>query len=71
MGKNYARKARNLRRFSVVMFVMAGVFLVLGVGLLVATGKPTSLITVGSALVIALSGISLRGSAQTYEHLAR
>lgn len=59
------RRARGNRIVSVVMFVVAGLFAVAGVALLIITGKPTSIITITSAVVIASSGFSLRMTAAT------
>lgn len=71
MAKNYAAKAKSLRIQSVVMFAVAGILAVFGLVVLIATGRPFNIITIASAVVIVMSGMSLRMSARNYDYLAR
>lgn len=57
------KRARSNRIISNVMFVAAAAFVISGIVLMIVTGKPTSVITVTSGVIIAFTAASLRSTA--------
>lgn len=64
------RRARRNRTVSVVMFVLAGVFIIGGIVLVVVTGSPKLLTTIVSGATLGICGLSMRLSASTQDFTA-
>ena len=67
---DYRKKARNARRWSIALFIGAGIFAGLGIFLFVSTGSLINLVTISSSAIIVVSGLGLRNSAASFDRLA-
>jgi uncharacterized membrane protein YczE len=71
MSTDYRRKAKHLRRTSNAFLILAGLSAVLALVMLLNGFIPQGAITLGSVVIITLSGLSIRLSANQFARLAR